>query len=70
MKCPLLAIGKKYEVGAIYPKGADCLKEECAWWVHSDQRCSILIIAAHIIGLMACADVIINKMPHEEQFRR
>lgn len=70
MKCPLPVIEVVPDSFPPEHGWRDCIKEECAWWIHSDQRCSILVIAAHLVGLVAVGDEILEKMPHEEQFRR
>ena len=53
MKCPLLCIGRKYEVGALYPKGGDCLKKECALWHDGLEDCSLFLIQEYLALIMA-----------------
>ena len=47
--------------------GADCIKEECAWWDTKSNGCSIYLISR---SLMAIADILIDlkeKMPQAEE---
>ncbi len=48
----------------------DCLKEECAWWYRENNACSILDICADIEGLHETLIDLVEKMPHELQFRK
>lgn len=44
MKCPLriFVVRCGEETGTGYMP--DCLKEECAWWLDSEKKCSITIL--------------------------
>jgi len=70
MKCPLIKNILEIDTGETKQDLVDCLKEECAWWIAGDERCAVLVAAAHLIGLVAVGDELLKKMPHEGQFRR
>ena len=70
MKCPLRYERRFDEDGDIIQSQADCLKEECAWWVDKDNECALRCIGGWLVGLVATIDRIAEKMPHEGQFRR
>ena len=61
MKCPLMP-DKDYSIQLEkHLNAGDCIKEECAWWV--DTHCAIYWVV-ELLGKM------VDKMPHEGQFRR
>lgn len=70
MQCPLLSMILYHREGFLPGGGAECLKEDCAWWQVGDEQCAILnltegiALAAHWLGEIA------NKIPHEAQFRK
>jgi len=70
MKCPLSITGQigyeKEFIGA----AADCLKEECAWWHEGLKACSIYLIQEQLALVFGTLREPVDKMPHEEQFRR
>ncbi len=70
MKCPLMLMDwrSKPEEKSFLPK--DCLKEECAWWVEPQGRCAIEDIALSLGFISTDITRMLEKMPHEEQFRR
>ncbi len=70
MKCPLFMLGRQISIEARRDYKPDCLKEECAWWSEAEGNCSMLLMAAYLGGLVAIGDRLVDKMPHEEQFRR
>ena len=41
MKCPLLKLDLR-EAGHSEPELADCIKEECAWWIKREDCCVML----------------------------
>ena len=45
MKCPVMS--QPYESGEYQSKwhGIDCLKEECAWWDRTAEKCAVLQLA-------------------------
>jgi len=48
----------------------DCLKEECGWWLHQGNCCSIPSIAVDLEAAKIELEEIAKKMPHEGQFRK
>ena len=70
MKCPLFVMSYVMKVGDAPTHQADCIKEECAWWVKASESCAIEAIP-RIIGFLGSElKGIKDKMPHEEQFRK
>lgn len=70
MKCPLLAFAWGNEGGKeplVYP---DCLKEECAWWSPLGGQCSIPGIHEELHWIAERLKSLVDKMPHENQFRK
>jgi len=45
MKCPLIAVAIVRELGEPLGDEADCLKEECAWWVQDSGMCALTTLA-------------------------
>ena len=45
MKCPLIAVAIVRELGEPLGDEADCLKEECAWWLDNIQMCALKDLA-------------------------
>lgn len=70
MKCPLMS--QPYESAPYQSKwhSIDCLKEECAWWDDYFQQCAILRLEKSLTHIDGVSQMIIKKMPHEEQFRK
>lgn len=70
MKCPLLLIsspglGRREDTTA-----SDCLKEECDWFSKELQQCDPTGLLPWFITLVSTLEDIVDKMPHEEQFRK
>lgn len=70
MKCPLsksiIRVGGEASIGTM----VDCLKEECAWWNEWSQVCAVKMGQVNLGSIADSLDVIMEKMPHEEQFRK
>ena len=70
MKCPLLCLGK-LAVGEITQDTlSDCLEKECAWYDSIIQTCILYSLHADLAYLGARLKELVDKMPHEEQFRK
>jgi len=70
MKCPLLWASVLNSPRQVKEKHGDCIKEECAWWYENDQCCAITNIARDSTLFLLAFQALVNKMPHEEQFRK
>ena len=70
MKCPLLFIHWKTSKHTAFSTVSDCLKEECAWWDKDGSQCSQLAKMKVLVNIESCLELIVNKMPHEGQFRK
>ena len=70
MKCPLREVGVHDEEGKFYYESADCLKEECAWWIEGDQCCAVTNLARDGYLLLLELKDIKEKMPQDERTRR
>lgn len=70
MKCPVMS--QPYESGEYQSKwhGIDCLKEECPLWHPTTQSCDIDRIASNLSTIANALVGILEKMPHEGQFKR
>ena len=69
MKCPLRNTTSPYPDGQVGIDTWDCLKEECAWWDSQDKRCGLMTIAGCLKTHLGWMGDLVDKMPHEEQFR-
>ena len=67
MKCPLFMAAVFTHQRLYGEGGADCLREECAWWEPSDGQCSIKVIAEFIAGMGMNIRDIKDKMPDRER---
>jgi len=65
MKCPLIVAGYKSIAVSSKDPGADCLKEECAWWFLAEKKCAILDLAISNGDISDHLLEIKDKMPHE-----
>ena len=70
MKCPLLSVGAYADSSQSAYESMDCLKEECAWWDEENSQCCPQTIVSTLEILNNQLLAIIEKMPHEEQFRK
>jgi len=70
MKCPLFEKELKttnYGDLLVYQ---ECLEEGCGWYDQDNGQCGVLTIARGMWILNQLVTGIVNKMPHEAQFRR
>lgn len=70
MKCPLL---ERYVDTTVEPyKGGfrDCLKEECACWSRALNQCDPTGLLPWLVKLIGVLEEMVEKMPHELQFRK
>ena len=70
MKCPLITAGFWADNTTEGQQAINCLKKECAWWLPVDKTCAMVGIHCRLANLVELLDMIKDKMPHEEQFRR
>ncbi|MBA7559822.1 hypothetical protein ES708_01438 [subsurface metagenome] len=62
MKCPLFCIGdRRVQLGEETEYG-DCLKEECAWWVETQDRCAVKDIALSLDYVATDMTQILEKL--------
>jgi len=67
MKCPLFrAVNITSEFDSNWT-GDDCLKEECAWWDRTAEKCVMLQLAFELDEVHTSIEELVNKMHHEEQ---
>ena len=70
MNCPIARAGqlarKQYDTDEL----SDCLKEECAQWDKDGSQCSRLTVMKVLVNIEACLELIVKKMPTENQFRK
>jgi len=48
----------------------ECKKEECAWWDEESGQCCIFIGLTNLEFIKLRLERLVDKMPHEEQFRK
>ena len=70
MKCPLMFNGSMVVRAKLMETEIECLKEECAWWEKEANCCAALLIPRHLYTLERMLGMILEKMPHELQFRK
>lgn len=70
MKCPLSNYVMERESGEDEVLLSDCLKEECGWWLDDISMCAIRDLALELRYIQLRLAELIDKMPHEEQFRK
>lgn len=70
MKCPLFTMECLNLNGTFDGKGADCLKEECAWWDSAYEMCVVRSLARLLDGVLMDLNQIRDKMPHAGQFTK
>jgi len=66
MKCPLSNFGLHPSTVGEILSPADCLKEECAWWVKASESCAMEAIPRIIGYVGGTIKELKDKMPHEE----
>jgi len=64
MKCPLKNVFLRARDGTDYWEVGDCLKEECAWWMHNRKTCAIYSLAWDLLSLRETAIHIHDKIPY------
>ncbi len=69
MKCPLILMAWLLKTGEMPQKQADCFKEECVWWSGDLQMCCVRGIARELWEIEKTLQHVMNKMPHEGQFK-
>lgn len=69
MRCPLMRIPITRKGMADRAKIDECIKEECAWWEPEASCCAALLIPKHLYTLERMLGLILEKMPHHEQFK-
>jgi len=70
MKCPLFVTDYMLKVGEAPTHQADCLKEECAWYQKDLENCIVYQAGMELGVLLTFIEDLVNKMPHENQFRK
>jgi len=70
MKCPLQIIVGLTRGDTLNPAPMDCIKEDCVWWCETQQRCAIAQLATDSTIISSELHQLVDKMPHELQFRR
>lgn len=64
MKCPLLTAGMYADPTVKGDMGAECYKEECAWWNITNNECAILQLSKSIYYMGVEIAAIEQKMPY------
>jgi len=70
MKCPLIIGLAGYNPDEDVLTEADCLKEECAWYQKDLENCIVYQAGMELGVLLTFIEDLVNKMPHEKQFRK
>ena len=70
MICPLLAKYNTRELPFENPIPVDCFGVECAWFDLSGNRCYVKALHQDLVNLFCVLKAMLEKMPHEEQFRK
>ena len=70
MICPLLAIATPGDMKQAHRSLIICAKEECAWWLEDISMCAIRDLALELRYIHLRLATIVDKMPHEGQFRK
>ena len=63
MKCPIMLMGRMFSNDPSDISYTECLKRGCAWWNDEQEQCDPT-------GLLNIFTELVDKMPHEEQFRK
>ncbi len=64
MKCPLLTAGFLGKEKWKEEVNIDCLKEECAWWDRTAEKCAVLQLAFELDDVHCQLEEVANKMTH------
>ena len=64
MKCPILLLSYHMGYTTTPRTKADCLKEECAWWVKPRGQCVLIALEEHICEVDFSLRRVEAKMPH------
>lgn len=70
MKCPLQNRLVSFTPEKYGYEMGECLQEECAWWLEENDCCAILTLAQGSTYIHRAVLDLVNKMPHEAEFRR
>ena len=70
MKCPLMIMAQYKTRVSGFPEDFNCLEEECAEWVETQNRCAIKDIALSLGFMSMDMTQILEKMPHADQFKK
>ena len=70
MKCPRTFQIEITDYDQIRLAGAECIKEECAWWRDDIQMCAIKDLSLELGYTQLRLADIADKMPHGAQFRK
>jgi len=63
MKCPIMLMGRMFSDDPTDISYTECLQKRCAWWNPLQEQCDPT-------GLMGHFKELVDKIPHEEQFRK
>ena len=69
MKCPLMFMTWQATETKTKFEPMDCIKEECAWWRDDIQMCAVKDLSLELAHTQHRLADMVDKMPHEEQFR-
>ena len=70
MKCPIFHQQWLRAAAPNLPDASECLKEECAWWDKVLEQCIAISIGDWLENIHSILSGMLDKMPHEGQFRR
>lgn len=70
MICPILEISFRIARPGDTPLDTECLLEECARWDRQHGICGDLLEAQACDRIANYLEAIVDKMPHEGQFRK
>ena len=63
MKCPIMIMGRMASNDPTDISYTECLQKRCAWWNEVLEKCDPTGLLCNFITLL-------DKIPHEEQFRK
>ena len=70
MKCPVLTHDEEFIPNGIKYTPKDCLKGECSWYQKDLENCIVYQAGMELGVLLTFIEDLVNKMPHENQFRK